>query len=67
MWEGDGTLYDMESKINFSLNWISGEDQLADDCTKSQEAKKSFPHFERTLIKIPDRVKGFRTSTVGNR
>ena len=51
----------------FSLNWIAGEDQLADDCTKSQEAKKSFPHFERTLIKIPERVKGFRSTTVGNR
>ena len=51
----------------FTLNWISGSDQLADDCTKSQESSKSFPHFERTLIKIPDKVKGFRSTTVGNR
>ena len=51
----------------FSLNWISGEDQLADDCTKSQEARKSYPHFERTLIRIPDRVKGFRSTVIGNR
>ena len=48
-------------------NWISGSDQLADNCTKSQESSKSFPHFEMTLIKIPGRVKGFRSTIVGNR
>ena len=51
----------------FALYWVPGEDQLADDCTKSQEASKSFPHFSRTLIQIPDKVKGFRKTTVGNR
>ena len=51
----------------FTLNWIPAEDQLADDCTKTQIAKKSKPHFERTLLKIPDYVKGFKSNTVGNR
>ena len=51
----------------FNLKWIAGTDQLADDCTKIQEASKSKPHFDRTLIKIPEKVKGFRSTTVGNR
>ena len=51
----------------FELDWITGSDQLANDCTKSQESSKSFHHFERTLIKISDRVKGFGKTTVGNR
>ena len=51
----------------FTLNWIPAEDQLADDCTKTQIAKKSKPHFERTLLKIQDYVKGFKSNTVGNR
>ena len=51
----------------FSLRWVPGEDQLADDCTKTQVASKSFPHFSRTLIPIPNKVKGFRSNTVGNR
>ena len=51
----------------FNLKWIPGEDQLADDCTKSQIATKSFPHFSRTLVKVPDYVKGFRSTTIGNR
>ena len=51
----------------FNLKWIPGEDQIADDCTKTQVASKSRIHFERTLIKIPDKVKGFKSTTVGNR
>ena len=51
----------------FTLNWIPAEDQLADDCTKTQTSKKSQPHFERTLLKILDYVKGFKSNTVGNR
>ena len=51
----------------FVLKWIPGVDQLADDCTKTQLANKSKPHFERTLIKIPDKVKGFKSNVVGNR
>ena len=51
----------------FVLQWVPGDDQLADDCTKTQLASKSYPHFSRTLIKIPDKVQGFRSTTVGNR
>ena len=52
----------------FKLHWIPGEDQLADDCTKTQGATKSLPSFERTLIEIPeDEVFGFKSDTVGNR
>ena len=51
----------------FKLCWIPGKDQLADDTTKTQEAKKSQPHFLRTLIKIPDKVKGYRGNKIGNR
>mgnify|MGYP003331285400 CR=1 FL=1 len=51
----------------FALHWIPAEDQLADDCTKTQDSKKSHPHFERTLIKVPDKVKGFKSTTIGNR
>ena len=51
----------------FTLKWIPGEDQLADDMTKSQLPAKSLPHFLRTQIKIPDAVKGYRSNTIGNR
>ena len=51
----------------FELHWIPAEDQLADDCTKTQPAYKSQPHVERTLIKTPDMVKGFKSNVVGNR
>ena len=51
----------------FNLKWIPGCDQLADDCTKTQSASKSKSHFERTLFKVPDKVKGFRSDVVGNR
>ena len=51
----------------FELQWIPGEDQLADDCTKTQSANKAYPHFECTLVKIPDKVKGYRSNVVGNR
>ena len=51
----------------FSLHWIPAVDQLADDCTKTQAAKKSLPHFERTLLPIPDKVKGYKSNVIGNR
>jgi hypothetical protein len=51
----------------FQLVWVPGNDQLADDLTKTQTVDKSKPHFSRTLIQIPDKVKGFRSSVVGNR
>ena len=51
----------------FSLAWFPGKDQLANDCTKTQEASKSFSHFSRTLIKIPDKVYGYKSNVVGNR
>lgn len=51
----------------FQLHWIPGEDQLADDMTKTQVSTKSQPHIDRTLIKIPEQVKGFKSNTVGNR
>ena len=51
----------------FTLNWIPGPDQLADDCTKTQPAFKSKPHFERTLIKVPEKVKGYKSNVIGNR
>jgi hypothetical protein len=51
----------------FSLCWIPAEDQLADDTTKSQASNKSLPHMERTLIQIPDKVRGHKGSTIGNR
>ena len=51
----------------FKLNWIPAVDQLADDTTKTQAASKSQPHFKRTLIKILDKVKGFKGKVVGNR
>ena len=56
----------VEDKL-FILKWIPGEDQLADDMTKTQLASKSRPHFERTLMQIPDKVKGFKSNTIGNR
>ena len=51
----------------FRLEWVPGDDQLADDCTKTQAASKSKPSFDRTLVKIPDRVKGHKSTTIGNR
>jgi hypothetical protein len=51
----------------FKLCWVPANDQLADDLTKSQIAQKSTPHFERTLIKVPEKVKGFKSNTIGNR
>ena len=51
----------------FKLIWIKAADQLADDTTKTQDKNKSQPHFFRTLIKIPDCVKGYKSNTIGNR
>ena len=49
------------------VEWIPSDDQLADDMTKTQESSKSLPHMKRTLVKIPDYVRGFSTSKIGNR
>jgi len=51
----------------FKLVWIRAEDQLADDMTKTQGAAKILPNFLRTLLKIPDKIKGFKSNVVGNR
>ena len=51
--EDIGNLLDKELQI-------ADEDQLADDYTKTQIAKKLKPHFERMLLKIPDYMKGFK-------
>ena len=51
----------------FKLFWVPAKDQLADDMTKTQIASKQTLNFQRTLIKIPDRVKGFKSNVVGNR
>jgi hypothetical protein len=51
----------------FKLNWIPAEDQLADDLTKTQDASISKTHVDRTLIKIPAKVRGYKSDTVGNR
>ena len=51
----------------FKLQWIPAEDQLADDLTKTQSSSISLTHMNRTLIKVPDKVKGFKSTTVGNR
>ena len=50
-----------------TLEWIGNDDMLADDLTKSQDASKSLPHMERTLVKIPNYVKGYKSEQVGNR
>ena len=47
--------------------WIRGEDMFADDLTKTQESVKSLPQMQRTLVVIPDYVKGFKSQNVGNR
>ena len=51
----------------FKLIWIPAKDQLADDMTKTQDSKVSITHSSRTLIKVPDSVKGYRSTTIGNR
>ena len=51
----------------FKLHWIPANDQLADDLTKTQPSSQSLPHFNRTLIKILDKVKGHRSNVIGNR
>jgi uncharacterized protein YgiM (DUF1202 family) len=58
--------YGVKDKL-FILKWILGEDQLADDMTKTQLASKSKLHFERMLMKIPDKVKGLKSNMIGNR
>jgi hypothetical protein len=50
-----------------TLEWIKNDDMLADDLTKTQDAHKSLPHMERTLVKIPDYVKGYKSKQIGNR
>ena len=51
----------------FKLHWIPAGDQLADDMTKTQSSTISFSHVDRTLLVVPDRVKGYKSNTVGNR
>ena len=51
----------------FKLQWVPAEDQLADDLTKTQTSSISLGHMNRTLVKIPDKVRGYKSSTVGNR
>ena len=50
----------------FLLQWIPAEDQLANNWTKIQVVAKLMPHFQQTLIKVPDKIKGFRSTTIGN-
>jgi hypothetical protein len=40
----------------FQLLWVPDEDQLAVNLTKTQTADKSKTHFNRTLVKIPNKV-----------
>ena len=35
------------------INWISAEDQLADDMTKTQLSEKTKKQVDRTMIKLP--------------
>ena len=51
----------------FRLVWIPAVNQLADDMTKTQPGKISMTHVLRTLIKLPDRVRGYKSNTIGNR
>jgi hypothetical protein len=51
----------------FVLKWIPGKDQLADDMTKTQLASKSEVRVNWTLMKVPKKVKGFKSSMIGNR
>ena len=51
----------------FQIKWIPASDQLADDLTKTQPSATSLNHMTRTLIKIPEKVRGFKSTTVGNR
>ena len=51
----------------FSLKWIPADDQLADDLTKTQPSAVSLTHMQRTLIEIPEKVRGYKSSTIGNR
>ena len=67
MLEDGGTLLRGVKGKLFKLSWVPAEDQLADDLTKTQDARVSREHVNRTLIPIPDRVKGFKSNTVGNR
>ena len=51
----------------FKLQWIQAPDQLVDDLTKTHSFTISLTHIFRTLLKIPDKVKGIKSSTIGNR
>ena len=51
----------------FKLVWIPAIDQLADDVTKTQSSKISMTHVERTLIQLPDKVRGYKSNVIGNR
>ena len=54
-------------KGDHEVEWIPSDGQLADDMTKTHEAHKSLPHMKRTLVEIPDYVRGFSSDKVGNR
>ena len=41
-----------------TLKWISNEDMLADENTKTQEASKIRPQRDRTFVKIADFLEG---------
>ena len=56
----------VQAKLS-KLQWIPAEGQLADDLTKTQTSITSLSHMNRTLVKIPDKVRGYKSSTVGNR
>ena len=56
----------VQAKLS-KLQWIPAEGQLADDLTKTQTSITSLSHMNRTLVKIPDKVRGYKSSMVGNR
>ena len=56
-----------QQKEFFILHWLKGELQLADDMTKLQTSSISLKHFMNTHVKIPDKIKGHKSTAVGNR
>ena len=51
----------------FKVQWIPAKDQLADDGTKIQPASIAKTHMNRTILPVPDRVRGYVSNVVGNR
>ena len=56
-----------EKRGDHMVEWIDSNDMLSDDLTKTQESSKSLPHMKRTLVQIPDYVRGYKSNAVGNR